>query len=125
MPKNGVNAMKTESKSTELDMKIAAVLRKYRVRCGYSQRDIANAIDVTFQQVQKYEDASNRISASNLFAVCNYLELDIDTFFGDVGALPTGNKQLKEAIKLERLISRLAPDVRNALIRIIQAMSDK
>lgn len=48
---------------------------------GMSQEALAEAIDVTFQQVQKYERASNRISASRLYQVAKALKVTPAYFF--------------------------------------------
>jgi transcriptional regulator with XRE-family HTH domain len=49
-----------------VDKAVGARLRMQRLSLGMSQEKLANALDVTFQQVQKYEKGTNRISASRL-----------------------------------------------------------
>ena len=56
-----------------------------------TQQDLAGALDLTFQQVQKYERGANRISASKLFMISGTLEVPISYFFEgmaeqDIGA---------------------------------------
>jgi transcriptional regulator with XRE-family HTH domain len=46
-----------------------------------SQKDLATALSITFQQVQKYEKGSNRISAARLFDVANLFGVPFDYFF--------------------------------------------
>jgi len=46
-----------------------------------SQEHLANAVGVTFQQVQKYEQGRNRVSASRLFDIATVLEVPISYFF--------------------------------------------
>jgi transcriptional regulator with XRE-family HTH domain len=50
-----------------------------------SQGDLANAIDLTFQQVQKYERGMNRISASKLFEISRVLKAPVAYFFAGFG----------------------------------------
>jgi transcriptional regulator with XRE-family HTH domain len=52
-----------------------------RVMMGLSQKDLANLCGVTFQQIQKYESAGNRISASRLFELSVALETPVSFFF--------------------------------------------
>jgi len=56
---------------------------------GFSQKDLAKRCGVTFQQIQKYETAGNRISASRLFDVAGVLETPVSFFFSGLpGNLP-------------------------------------
>ena len=48
---------------------------------GQTQTDLARAIGVSFQQIQKYETANDRISASKLWNISEALEVDIGYFF--------------------------------------------
>jgi transcriptional regulator with XRE-family HTH domain len=48
---------------------------------GKSQTDLGDALGVTFQQVQKYEKGTNRISASRLQLISNILQVQIPFFF--------------------------------------------
>jgi transcriptional regulator with XRE-family HTH domain len=53
-----------------------------------SQTDVANALGLTFQQVQKYENGTNRVSASRLQHLCEILGVPVSFFFdGAPGAL--------------------------------------
>lgn len=51
-----------------------------------SQKEMAEALGVTFQQVQKYEKGINRIGAGRLFNIAQLLGVDVDYFFADVNA---------------------------------------
>ncbi len=55
-----------------------------RTLLGMTQEQLAKAIGVSFQQVQKYERGLNRLSASRLFDVCQALGVSITYFFEDV-----------------------------------------
>ena len=58
----------------EVDIYVGQMIRAQRRLGGFSQSDLANAVGVSFQQIQKYEKASNRVSASMLVAIANALE---------------------------------------------------
>jgi transcriptional regulator with XRE-family HTH domain len=55
-----------------------------RLFLGMNQETLANALGLTFQQVQKYEGGANRVSASRLSAMADILGVPISFFFGDV-----------------------------------------
>jgi transcriptional regulator with XRE-family HTH domain len=59
---------------------IAKTLILHRIWKGYTQQNIANAVGLTFQQVQKYERMINRISAETLIDICKQKEWDITLF---------------------------------------------
>ncbi len=52
-----------------------------RVFNGYTQTEFGKIIGVTFQQVQKYENGSNHISAENLYLISQKMRVDINYFF--------------------------------------------
>lgn len=56
---------------TGLNKTIGALLRKEREERGLSQRDLGAILNVTLQQIQKYENGSNRISAESLVIILN------------------------------------------------------
>ena len=69
-----------------VDVHVGARLRVCRTLLGMSQTTLGDAIGLTFQQVQKYERGSNRISASRLFALTRVLDVPIEYFFDDMPA---------------------------------------
>ena len=56
-------------------------LRQRRLELGLTQTKVANAINVTFQQVQKYEKGINGVSAVRILNLSNYLEKPVSYFF--------------------------------------------
>jgi transcriptional regulator with XRE-family HTH domain len=64
-----------------VDLHVGARVRMRRKFLGLSQSDLADAIKLTFQQVQKYERGSNRISASKLFEISKFLKAPVAYFF--------------------------------------------
>ena len=65
----------------EADRTIGARVRARRAALGLSQKEIAEALGVTFQQVQKYESGSNRISAFAMYRLTNFLGIPIEAVF--------------------------------------------
>jgi transcriptional regulator with XRE-family HTH domain len=65
------------------DRHVGARLRMRRIMLKMSQSDIANALRLTFQQVQKYENGANRLSASRLQHLCKILSVPVSFFFDE------------------------------------------
>ncbi|MBI1300445.1 MAG: helix-turn-helix domain-containing protein [Alphaproteobacteria bacterium] len=83
------NNLKTKGIPDTIDKHVGKQLRNRRTLLGLSQEKLADYVGVTFQQVQKYERGSNRISASRLFSFSKILDVSIDYFYD---GLDLGNK---------------------------------
>lgn len=66
---------------TSVDEHIGQRIQLRRVMLGMSQKDLADACGISFQQIQKYEVAGNRISASRLFDISTAMETPVSFFF--------------------------------------------
>lgn len=64
-----------------VDIHVGAKVKTRRITLGLSQEELADAIGLTFQQVQKYERGTNRISASRLYQIAKALKVPIEFFF--------------------------------------------
>jgi transcriptional regulator with XRE-family HTH domain len=67
---------------TQIDAVIGNAIKSYRLLAGMTQEDLAQALDVTFQQVQKYERGTNRVSASRLLDLSNVLGCSVTDLYG-------------------------------------------
>lgn len=76
-----MTAMKTKGKPTDIDVYVGRQLRRARIDGGISQATLAACLDVTWQQVAKYESGTNRLSPAKLALASRYLGLPIDWFF--------------------------------------------
>jgi len=88
-----------------VDVYVGARVRNRRKFLGLSQETLAAAIDLTFQQVQKYERGSNRISASKLHLIAKTLKVPMTYFFdgvpdgeGDAAADSSGGSSVEQAV---------------------------
>jgi transcriptional regulator with XRE-family HTH domain len=66
---------------TAVDACIGAQIRKRRLALKMLQPQLAKAVGVTQQQVQKYEIGENRVSAARLFEICKVLNVEIASMF--------------------------------------------
>ena len=99
---------------TATDVHVGSQIRARRILLGLSQTDLADGLEITFQQVQKYERGSNRVSASRLYHISRLLDVPITYFFEDldgsgeklplsIGAgLPDEVTSRRESLKLLR-----------------------
>ena len=68
---------------TNFNKHLGAKLRMRRLALGLTQTKVAQAINVTFQQIQKYEKGTNGVSSLRLLQLSNYLKVPINYFYED------------------------------------------
>ena len=64
-----------------VDVHVGKRIRLRRTLLGMSQEQLGGALELTFQQVQKYERGANRVSASRLWDISQILDVKISYFF--------------------------------------------
>ena len=123
------------------DVHAGSRLRFQRQVRHLSQTDVANALGVTFQQVQKYEKGTNRISASRLQALTNILGVSISFFFdngpNDPSSAKNGDERgsqedgitqflvTTDGLKLNRAFLQIKDQkVRRSVIALVKALAD-
>ncbi len=116
------------------DAEIGRRVRTLRLERGLSQTELGNLINVTFQQVQKYEKGMNRISAGRLQRIAEVLGVPIAFFFtgfdqnasagpGALGA-EFSFLQTEGALRLARAYARIKkPGIRLHLLRLTEAIA--
>jgi transcriptional regulator with XRE-family HTH domain len=67
---------------TAIDAEVAKRVRSLRHRAALTQEQAAEALGITFQQLQKYEKGHNRISAGRLHALAKLFNVPVAVFFG-------------------------------------------
>ena len=82
---------KTKGSADNIDKHVGQQLRSRRTLMGLSQERLADAIGVTFQQVQKYERGTNRVSASRLYSFSKILDVSIDYFYAGIENIGSEN----------------------------------
>jgi len=119
------------------DAEIGQRVRTLRLQRGLSQTELGNLISVTFQQVQKYEKGTNRISAGRLQRIAEVLTIPVAFFFSGFedqkkpsgpGALDVEFSflQTEGALRLARAYARIKrPGVRLQLLRLTEAIADE
>ena len=75
-----------------VDKQVGSQVRARRQAIGMSQSKLADAVGLTFQQIQKYEKGTNRIGASRLQQFSNILSVPVKFFFEDSSSSPSQRK---------------------------------
>ncbi len=106
-----------------VDIHVGRQVRLHRTVAGLSQTQLGEAIGLTFQQVQKYERGSNRISASVLTRIAAILGAPVPAFFaGLAGEMEPQHDEIalrREAIELSRAYERIHDrGLRDALMAV-------
>ncbi len=103
-------------------------VRDRRTLIGMSQEELGKHLDLTFQQIQKYENGMNRITASKLWVISLVLGRPISWFFEGIGKQKRkGDDPLvkRETLQLVRYLSACDPDVQKHLAAMINAVAGK
>lgn len=115
-----------------IDIAAGARIRAGRKSLGMSQTRLAEALDLTFQQVQKYERGTNRVSASTLVRIAQMLETTVSALVGEPGtAAPQGAQVLRSlgaqgALDLLNAYVKIPDaDVRRAILQMAQAIGKR
>lgn len=135
---------KTKGAPDAVDVHVGKRLKIRRSLLGLSQEKLADATDITFQQIQKYEHGMNRISAGRLFQFSKILEVPISYFFENMGGEAQGSgifgfsdqdqdgfiyqdiTQNKETIDLLKVYYAIKdPDMRKEVLRFCKVIADK
>lgn len=130
---------KTAEDAHPVDVYVGSRIKLRRTLLGISQERLGDALDLTFQQVQKYERGSNRVSASKLFTISEVLDVPISYFFDglhgsenraeglrDTAAPAFEHEQLsrKESIDLLKAYYDIDdPKLRRKVIEIIRTLA--
>lgn len=67
-----------------VDVAVGKKICERRNELGWSMEKLASALGLTFQQIQKYEKGTNRVSASRLYDISRVLGVAVDYFFADI-----------------------------------------
>lgn len=131
-----------KGRADNIDRLVSQRLKMRRMILGLSQQDLGQAVDVSIQQVQKYEKASNRISSGKLFTFSKFLKVPVNYFFeqGDdannvIGAILAEDSSAysvddknsiteKEIVSLVKVFSEIkSSQSRRKLTELVKTMS--
>ena len=118
----------TRPRATEIDRHLAARLREARLHKGWTQGLLADAIGVTFQQVQKYERATNRIAASRLWQIALALDLPAAWFYEGLPTAPGAPAPVplerpRQSLELLRHFEALTMPLRDRIFSLTRTLA--
>lgn len=130
-------ALETNSKKPNpVDVEVGRRIRLRRSLLGLSQSALADALGITFQQVQKYEKGVNRVGASRLQAIAQFLGTPVSSFFDEAEAREGESAGLHgkeiadflssaEGLSLNTSFVRIQDtDVRRKVVGLVKALAD-
>ncbi len=117
-----------------VDVHVGKRIRHRRWLAGMTQQQLAEAVGIKFQQIQKYETGANRVSASRLWDIADALGVEVSFFFEGLapeeraeaaaGGLPTDIFADKEALELVRSYYAIPEAQRRRLFELARVLSD-
>ena len=142
--RKGHGGRSRSGKPNPVDVHVGSRVRLRRTLLGLSQEKLADAIGLTFQQVQKYERGANRIGASRLYELSRVLDVPVTFFFEDMApdlasrhamhtagmaeatqaAYETDALARRETLELVRAYYRIGdPHVRKKVAELVKTMA--
>lgn len=133
------DSSKADRAPNPVDLHVGARVRMRRKFLGMSQEGLAESIALTFQQVQKYERGSNRISASKLYEIARALKAPVAYFFEGYGQSEAvdgfseseseqfvhGFLMTTEGIELAEAFPRIKnPKLRRKVLDLVRALAE-
>ena len=107
--------------SLELNQHLGKQLRARRSSLGLTQTQVARAINVTFQQIQKYEKGTNGVSSSRLLQLANFLKVPVKYFFEEFKDFQNLDSHVKNDNSLEIFVSKLSEVEKEKLLNILNS----
>jgi transcriptional regulator with XRE-family HTH domain len=124
----------TNATPHQIDIHVGKRLRSRRLVLGLSQEKLGDHLGITFQQIQKYEKGTNRISASKLQAAAGVLGVPVTYFFQDQQVPATDLQEVDEigaflssrdGVTLNRAFTSIkSKKVRQTIITLTKALAD-
>ena len=116
-----------------VDVHVGKRIRQRRWMNGTTQQQLAEAVGIKFQQIQKYETGMNRVSASRLWDIARVLAVPVSFFFDGLdaeggetlqGDVPSDVLTDKEALELLRSYYAIPENQRRRLFDLARVLSE-
>lgn len=122
-----------ESSPHPVDRHVGRRIAEKRLALGYNQSELGRALSLTFQQVQKYEKGTNRVSASKLWLIAQFFKVDLSYFFDglseDTAAADadredgTEARPTRQSIEIGTLVPKLGLPQQKLVLDLVKSMS--
>ncbi len=113
-------------KADMVDKHVGNRIRERRRELHISQQDISDILGISYQQLQKYENGNNRISAGRMFLLAHILKVEVGYFYQ---GLPPSEELFKDKMNdldfvMPEIESLQATSLRQALTDLVHAIRD-
>ena len=113
-------------RSGQLDAALGERIRRRRRELGLSQSALGGKLGITFQQVQKYENGTNRVSATMLVKLSEALLLPVTQFLHDVDPNAGPSQADSQAAQLLTAFARIqSSDLRAAVLTLVAGLATR
>lgn len=113
--------------NSPLSIYVGNQIRNLRITKGFSQQHLAKILNISFQQIQKYEKGNNRVNSDALYQIASALGVSLEEFFPknknalENQAIINNQKSLKQLIKFFNLIKD--DQLKLQIVRLTQKLS--
>ena len=119
------NCLEGEIVEGNFNRHLGSKLRMRRLALGLTQTKVANAINVTFQQIQKYEKGTNGISSLRIMQLANFLKVPVVYFFEDfAGFVGNVDEKVEETdynyAFLAKLFTSLSDQKKEKILQVLK-----
>jgi transcriptional regulator with XRE-family HTH domain len=114
--------------ASRIDQHVGERIRRRRTLMGFTQEQLADTLEISYQQIQKYETGTNRVSAGRLFQIAQRLDVDVAWFFEGLETAQAASTRSggsnRATIELVRNFSSIQdPSVRTSVASLVKALS--
>jgi transcriptional regulator with XRE-family HTH domain len=114
------------SDANTVDRQVGERMRRRRILLGLTQDQLADALGISYQQIQKYETGANRVSAGRLAQIAEVLEVQPGWFFGAAEKTEPAGGSSRAVIDLVRNFSRIEDErVRTHLMALVRSLAGR
>ena len=114
-------------RASDMDRRIGQWLRRRRIDQGMTQAHLAELLDVTYQQMAKYERGLNRISAGRLLQTLAVLRVEFADFAAEIDgqrpAASTGPRMTSTARRVHERVARLSTAQQRSVLGMLEALA--
>lgn len=123
--------MRAKRRLNEADIEVAKRVRLRRMELRISQTELGDALGITFQQVQKYEKGTNRITAGRLHKIADVLRVPVTFFFGTIPGISKDNEPILTflgtaySLRLLKAFSKIDKSLQHSVLTLIEELAAK
>ena len=109
-----------------MDVALGERIRRRRRELGLSQSALGGKLGITFQQVQKYENGANRVSATMLVKLTDALAIPVTELLHDAAPPAQPDDPASDAARLLEAFARIrSPDMRAAILTLVAGLTPR